>query len=125
MTIDLACAECEASFELDVTELLDEPGKLSCPNCDAEAPRRKVEALASAVDELCRAIGAIAGKFIVNLSAETDDLPAAYDLAPGRKRTARAAEEDVEEEEEEDDDESEDDELEADDPFGESEDADD
>ncbi len=101
MTIDLACAECEASFELDVTELLDEPGKLTCPNCDAEAPRRRAEALASAVDELLRAISGISAKFAVNLSAETDDLPGGYEPANGRKRAAAAEEEEEEAEEDE------------------------
>ncbi|MHB8417886.1 MAG: hypothetical protein ACYDCL_07410 [Myxococcales bacterium] len=107
MTIDLACVECEASFELDVTELLDEPGSLVCPNCDAKAPKRKAEALASALDDLLRAIAAVADKFAVTLSAETDDLPAAFEPASGGKRhAAHAEEEDEEEEADEDEDES-------------------
>lgn len=101
MTIDLACTDCEASFELEVTELLDEPGSLTCPNCDARAPRRKVEALASALDDLLRSVAGLASTFVVNFSAETDDLPAAYDPS-GRKARRATAEDDDEDEEEED-----------------------
>jgi hypothetical protein len=107
MTIDLACAECEASFELDVTELLDEPGNLTCPNCDSKAPRRKAEALASALDDLLKSIAALAGKFSVTLSAETDDLPPSYEPAGQSKRKAVADEEEESEDEDEDDDEEE------------------
>src|ERR1700677_1948033 len=103
MTIDLACAECEASFELDVTELLDEPGNLTCPNCDSKAPRRKAEALASALDDLLKSIAAIAGKFSVTLSAETDDLPPSHEPAGPCKRKAVAHEEQEWEDEDEDD----------------------
>ncbi len=106
MTLDLACAECEASFELDVTELLDEPGRITCPNCEAKAPRRKAEVFASAVDELLRAVAGLAEKFSVTLSAETDDLPAAYET--GRRTARRAVAE--EEEDDEDEDEAEEDE---------------
>jgi hypothetical protein len=107
VTIDLACAECEASFELDVTELLDEPGNIVCPNCDAKAPKRKAEALASALDDLFRAIAALADKFSLTLSAETDDLPPAFEPAGGKRRAVRAEAEDEDEEEEEDSDEDE------------------
>ncbi len=109
MTIDLACAECEASFELDVTELLDEPGNLTCPNCDSKAPRRKVEALAGALDELLKSIAALAGKFTVNLSAETDDLPPSYEPVGQAKRKVVAEEEEEAEDADEDDDDDEED----------------
>lgn len=108
MTIDFACAECENSFELDATELLDDPGNLTCPNCDAKAPRRKVEAFAGALDELLKAMSALSGKFTVNLSAETDDLPPAYEPAGQAKRKAVADEEEEESDEESADDEEED-----------------
>ncbi|HUB06170.1 MAG TPA: hypothetical protein VMB50_04175 [Myxococcales bacterium] len=117
MTIDLACAECEASFELDVTELLDEPGSIVCPNCDAKAPKRKAEALASSLDELLRAIAALADKFNVTLSAETDDLPPSFEPAGGKRRAMPAEEDEEEEEEEADEDEDE--------AFGEDEDLED
>jgi hypothetical protein len=107
MTIDLACMECEASFELDVTELLDEPGHLTCPNCDSKAPRRKVEALASALDELLKSIASLAGKFTVTLAAETDDLPPSYEPAGESKRKAAPEGEEEEEETEEDEDDDE------------------
>lgn len=114
MTIDLACAECEASFELDVTELLDEPGSLVCPNCDAKAPKRKAEAFASALDDLLRTIAALADKFTLTLSAETEDLPPGFEPASGKRR-AHADEDEEEEEADEDEDEDGDDSLEEED----------
>lgn len=112
MTIDLACVECEASFELDVTELLDEPGSIVCPNCDSKAPKRKAEALASALDDLLRAIAALADKFTLTLSAETDDLPPSFEPAGGKRRASPAEDEDEGEEAEEDEGFGEDEDLE-------------
>ena len=73
MTLDLTCTECEASFELEVQDLLDAPKTLDCPNCEAKAPARKAEALASAVDDLMRAMKELAPKFSISLTAETDE----------------------------------------------------
>jgi hypothetical protein len=74
VTLDLTCSECEASFELEVQDLLDAPKTLDCPNCEAKAPVRKAEALASAVDDLMHAMKELAPKFGISLAVETDDL---------------------------------------------------
>ncbi len=114
MTLDLTCTECEASFELEVQDLLDAPKTLDCPNCEAKAPARKAEALASAVDDLMRAMKELAPKFSISLNAETDDL------------TARpAAVDDDEEEADSDEDSEEDEEADEDDEDSDSEDSDD
>ena len=93
------------------------PGNIVCPNCDSKAPKRKAEALASALDELLRAIASLADKFTINLSAETDDLPPSFEPA-GSKRKAAHDEDKDEDEAETDEDEDEDE------GFGEDEDLD-
>ena len=75
MTLDLTCTECEASFEVDVQALLDAPKILACPNCEAKAPTRKVEALAAALDDLTTAMEELAPKFEITVAVESDDLP--------------------------------------------------
>jgi hypothetical protein len=112
VTLDLTCSECEASFELDVQDLLDAPKTLGCPNCEAKAPARKVEALASAMDDLTRAMKELSAKFSISVAAETDDL------------TARASAASEDDEEAEDDDEEDDADVDEDDD-SESEDSDD
>ena len=97
MTLDLTCAQCEATFQVDVQALLDDPKTLTCENCDAKASPRKAEALASAVDDLLTAMAELAPRFSISLAAETDDLPGETeakeddeeDGAPARK-TAKA-----------------------------------
>ncbi len=74
VTLDLTCTECDASFELDVQDLLDSPKTLVCPNCEAKAPARKVEGLASAMDDLIRSIKELAPKFSITVAAETEDV---------------------------------------------------
>lgn len=107
MTIDLSCQKCEASFEVDATDIIEGNERIKCPNCDAKAPQAMVDDLGNSLGELCKAIAALRAKFTVSLALETDDLPPPYDV------------EDEEEEEDEDDtedllDEAEDDEEEDD-----------
>jgi hypothetical protein len=95
MTIDLTCQKCDASFELDATELLEGNEPIKCPNCDAKAPQALVDDLANALGELCKQTAALSKRFSLSLAVESDDLPAPYD----------STEEDEEEEEEEDEEE--------------------
>jgi len=115
--LDLTCGECEASFELDVQDLLDAPKTLECPNCEAKAPARKVEALASGMDDLMRAMKELASKFSISLTAETDDLTARARPLDDEEASVEADDEEDEDEAAEDDDEADDesdDELEFD-----------
>ena len=99
MTLDLTCQACDASFELDVGELLDEP-RIQCPSCDARAPLALSEALSTALDGLFGQVSRLRPKFEVVFEVESDDLPPPYD----RRRVAAGADDaDAEEEEVEED----------------------
>jgi hypothetical protein len=105
VTLDLTCAECETSFEIDAQELADDPKTLVCSNCDAKAPARKVEALAAALEDLARAMQDLAPKFEISVSAETDDLPSDEPRAKPSRKGHEADEDDDEDSEDEDEDE--------------------
>ncbi|MFL5319572.1 MAG: hypothetical protein ACJ790_07930 [Myxococcaceae bacterium] len=94
MTIDFTCRKCDASFELDVADLIDGSEKLQCPNCDAKATTTMVEDFTAALTELRTQVTALSKKFAVNLAVETEDL-----------EEETEEEEDAAEEEEADDDE--------------------
>ena len=95
MTIDLTCQKCEASFEVDASDLIEGNERIKCPNCDAKVPQNMVDDLGSGLGELCKAIAALRTRFEVSLALETDDLPPPYD--------ADAVEEDEEDEEDDKD----------------------
>ena len=95
MTIDFNCQQCDASFEEEISSVLEgEP--IACPNCGQKAPRKAVEELGNAHDELFSKVAELRPKFQLALTVESDDLPPPYD------------EEEVEEEEEEVDEEEDD-----------------
>jgi len=114
MTIDLNCQQCDASFELDVTDILEgEP--LACPNCGQKAPRKSVEELGNALDELLGRVAELRPRFLVSFSVESDDLPPPYDEESGTEDEEEDEgslededEDDDEDEEEPDDDDDED-----------------
>lgn len=113
MTIDFSCQQCDASFEIEVTDILEgEP--LSCPNCGQRLPRKAVEELGNALDELLARVAEIRGRFLLALSIESDDLPPPYDEESGA--------EDEEEDETALEDEDEDDDYEEDELLGDDED---
>jgi len=78
MTIDFECVNCGADFELDFIDLMEEPGKLKCPNCDAKADAHTVEDLVSALDDVMATMALLRRKFNFSITVETDDLPAPY-----------------------------------------------
>ena len=115
MTIDFNCQNCDASFELDVTDLLEgEP--LVCPNCSQRVPRKSVEELGNALDELLSRLAELRPRFLLSMSIESDDLPPPYDEEGGA--------EDEEEDEASLEDEEDDDEFEEDEEVDEDEDED-
>lgn len=99
MTFDLTCQTCDASFDVELSDLLEEP-VLECPSCEARAPRAAVEGMTSALDDLFTQLALLNRKFTVSMEVESDDLPVAYDREPPRRA---AAEDDDEEEEKEKD----------------------
>ncbi len=108
MTLDLTCQACDTSFELDVTDLLDEP-RIQCPGCDARAPAPMAEGLSNALDDLLSQVARLRARFQFIFEVESEDLPAPYD----RERRRAHGEEDDEDAVEEEDVDS-DDELERD-----------
>jgi hypothetical protein len=83
MTFDLTCQACDTSFELDVTDLLDEP-RIQCPGCDAKLARAGAEAFSAAVDELLQQVSLLRKRFQIILEVESEDLPPPYDDARAR-----------------------------------------
>ncbi len=109
MTLDLTCQACDTSFELDVSELLDEP-RIQCPSCDARAPVPMAEGLSNALDDLLGQVARVRKKFQVLFEVDGEDLPPPYD-----REAARAPAEDTDEEEPDEEDlEPDDEELERD-----------
>lgn len=92
MTLDFTCQACDTSFELDVSELLDEP-RIQCPSCDARAPLSTAEGLSTALDDLLGAVARLRSKFQAVFEIDSDDLPPPYD----RDRVRAAGEEDQDE----------------------------
>jgi hypothetical protein len=86
MTLDFTCQACDASFEVDLTDLLEEP-RIQCPGCDTRAPRQATDNLVSALDDLFTELGGLRRKFTVTFAVESEELPPPYDRA-GRHRAA-------------------------------------
>jgi hypothetical protein len=103
VTLDLTCAECETTFEIDAQDLADDPKTLVCANCDAKAPARKVEALAAALEDLTRAMQDLAPKFEISLAAETDDLPTEGRSTSSSRKSADQDDDDDDAEDEDED----------------------
>ncbi|MBN2495784.1 MAG: hypothetical protein JXR96_14420 [Deltaproteobacteria bacterium] len=74
MTLSLECMHCEADFELDLADLLRDPGLFSCPNCGASADPEIVELAMGALDEALSQLGRLRRKFRIELTVESDDL---------------------------------------------------
>jgi hypothetical protein len=100
MTFDLTCQACDASFEADLADLLEDP-KLECPHCEARAPKAAVEGVTTALDELFAQLAVLRRKFTVVVEIESDDLPPPHDR-DGRRAAAAEDDEDAEDEGEED-----------------------
>ena len=94
MTIDFTCQKCDASFEIDVQDLIDGSEKLVCTSCEAKAPASLVEDFVAALTEMRTQVAALGKKFSLAMAFETEDLE---DL------DAKDAEEDDEDEDEDED----------------------
>ncbi len=102
MTIDFTCQKCDATFEIDVQDLIDGSEKLVCTSCDAKAPANLVEDFVAALTEMRTQVAALGKKFSLAMAFETEDLE---DLD---------AKEDEEDEDEDDLEDDEDDDLDDD-----------
>ncbi len=107
MTIDFTCQKCDATFEIDVQDLIDGSEKLVCTSCEAKAPVSLVEDFVAALTEMRTQVAALGKKFSLAMAFETEDLE---DL----EAKEDAEEEDEDEDEDEDDLDDEDDDLDED-----------
>src|SRR5277367_499241 len=105
MTIDFTCQKCDATFEIDVQDLIDGSEKLVCTSCEAKAPPSMVEDFVAALIEMRTQVAALGKKFSLAMAFETEDLE---DL------DAKDAGDEEEEDEDEDDLDDEDDDLDDD-----------
>lgn len=113
MTIDVSCQKCEASFEIDASDLIEGNERIKCPNCDQKAPQALVEDLGNALNDLCKHMSDLRKKFTLSLALESDDLPAPYDTDEDEEEAEEDedlvdADEDEDEDTDEDGDEDED-----------------
>lgn len=73
MMLDLTCQACDASFEIDLADLFEEP-RIQCPSCEARAPRAAVEELANAIDDLGGHLARLRPRFSASVEISSDDL---------------------------------------------------
>jgi len=110
MSIDFTCQKCEASFELDVQDLIEGTEKIVCPHCDAKAPANLSEDFVAALSEMRAQIAVLDKKFAVSMTLESEDVADTID--------DEDEEEDEESEDEDDDlDEDEDEDVEDDEDY--------
>jgi DNA-directed RNA polymerase subunit RPC12/RpoP len=114
MTIDFICQRCDASFEVDYSEILEGEG-LQCPNCDQKAAKKPVEDFGNALDELMARTADLRGKFLLSVTVESEDLPPPYDEEGGAEDEDESDDESTDEDVDEDDDDLDEDDDEADD----------
>jgi hypothetical protein len=93
MTFDFTCQACDGSFELELSDLLEETA-VECPSCEARAPRAVVEGVLSAFDDLFSQLATLRRSFTVAFQVESDDLPTPYDREGQRPSSDDDEEED-------------------------------
>jgi hypothetical protein len=93
MTLDVTCHACDATFEVELADLLEE-SKLECPSCEARASKTAVDGVTSALDELFTQLSSFRRRFELSFEVESDDLPPVYERDAHR---AGAAEDEDEE----------------------------
>jgi len=75
--IDFTCQKCDASFDVDVQDLIDGTERLVCPHCDAKAPANLAKNFVAALTEMRAQIATLEPKFFVSVTLES---PALQDL---------------------------------------------
>jgi DNA-directed RNA polymerase subunit RPC12/RpoP len=74
MSVSFECVQCEAEFELEVSDILREPSLVKCPNCGKKANPKIVENAFLAFDEFLEQVGRLSKKFRVAVSLEPDEI---------------------------------------------------
>jgi DNA-directed RNA polymerase subunit RPC12/RpoP len=73
MNISFECAQCEADFEMESSDLIRDPSQLACPNCGRKANPELVEATMAALDELLSQLTRLRKRFRVGFNVEFDE----------------------------------------------------
>lgn len=92
MTLDVTCQACEATFEVELADLLEE-SQLECPSCEARATPAAVDGFTTALDDLFTQLSTLRRRFELSFEVESDDLPPIYERE-ARRAVAREDEED-------------------------------
>jgi hypothetical protein len=89
MTLDFTCQSCDASFEMELSDILEDSSAVQCPSCELKAPRAAVEGVSGALDDLFAQLAVLRRRFAVEMEIDSEDLPASYE-----QESARSKEED-------------------------------
>jgi hypothetical protein len=95
MTLDFTCQSCDATFEMELSDIIEDPTGVQCPSCELRAPRAAVEGVSSALDDLFAQLAVLRRRFAVEMEIDSEDLPASYE-----QESARSKEEDEDDDEE-------------------------
>ncbi len=74
MNISFECVQCEADFELEMTDLLRDPTLVKCPNCGVKGDASTVENTMSILEDLMAQLARLGRRFRVGLCIEPDEL---------------------------------------------------
>ena len=100
MTIDFTCQKCDGTFDLEASEVI-EGEKLACPHCESKAPSAAAEDFASALADLFAQSQALARKFQVSFSFDSEEAAVAKEEEEEDKDEDKDDDEDAEEGEDE------------------------
>jgi len=74
MNISFECVQCEADFELEMSDLLRDSTLVKCPNCGVKADASAVENTMSILEDLLVQMVRLGRRFRVGLCIEPDEL---------------------------------------------------
>lgn len=97
MTFDATCHACDATFEVELSDLLED-STLECPSCEARASKAAVDGVTGVLDDLFTQLAVLNRKFTLSFEVDAADLPAGYEREG--KRAVREEADDEEESEE-------------------------
>lgn len=94
MTLDFTCQSCDATFEMELSDIIEDSSAVQCPSCELKAPRAAVEGVSGALDDLFAQLAVLRRRFAVEMEIDSEDLPASYEQESAR---SKEEEEDAEE----------------------------
>jgi len=78
MTFDATCHACDATFEVELSDLLED-STLECPSCEARASKAAVDGVTGVLDDLFTQLAVLNRKFTLSFEVDAADLPAGYE----------------------------------------------